>query len=70
MGRWKRLGIIVVQYANDHDPPHVHLFEDRKRLLKFNIAAWRVIEGRLTSKARQALEALRKEGVFYEKPKI
>jgi hypothetical protein len=49
MGRWKRFGIIVVSYATDHDPKHVHVFEDRKRLLKFDIDSWTIMEGKLTS---------------------
>jgi hypothetical protein len=53
-----------VLYSTDHDPKHVHVFEDRKRLLKFNIEAWTVMEGKMTSKARKALEALRKEGAI------
>ena len=36
MGRWKRHGVIVVLYSTDHDPKHVHVFEDGKRLLKFD----------------------------------
>ncbi len=70
MGRWKRAGVIVVLYSTDHDPRHVHVFEDGKRLVKFNLESWMVMEGRLTSKARRALEALRKEGVFDEKPDV
>ena len=70
MGRWKRAGVIVVLYSTDHDPRHVHVFEDGKRLVKFNLESWMVMEGTLTSKARRALEALRKEGVFDEKPKV
>ena len=70
MGRWKRAGVIVVLYSTDHDPRHVHVFEDGKRLVKFNLESWKVMEGRLTSKARRALEALRKEGVFDEKPDV
>jgi hypothetical protein len=31
MGRWKRHGVIVVLFSTDHDPKHVHVFEDRKR---------------------------------------
>ena len=46
----------------DHDPRHVHVFEDGKRVLKFNIETWTVMEGRMTPRARKALEALRKEG--------
>jgi hypothetical protein len=64
MGRWKRFGIIVVRYSSDHEPRHVHVFEDRQRLLKFDIESWTVMEGKMTSKARKALEALRREGVI------
>jgi hypothetical protein len=64
MGRWKRYGVIVVLYSTDHDPKHVHVFEDRKRLLKFDVENWRVMEGQLTAKARKALEALRQEGII------
>jgi len=51
-------------YSTDHDPKHVHVFEDRKRLLKFDVENWSVMEGKLTAKARKALEALRQEGVI------
>jgi hypothetical protein len=64
MGRWKRYGVIVVLYSTDHDPKHVHVFEDGKRLLKFNIENWTVMEGKLTAKTRKALEALRQEGII------
>ena len=70
MSRWKRIGIIVDEYAYDHDPRHVHVFEDGKRALKFNIDEWTVIEGELTSKVRKVLESLRREGVFSEKSKV
>jgi len=70
MGRWKRFGVIVVRYSTDHDPPHVHVFQDGARILKFNIENWTVMEGRMTPKARKALESLRREGVFNEKSEI
>ena len=70
MGRWKRSGVIVVSFSTDHDPRHVHVFQDGKRLLKFNLESWTVMEGRLTPNARRALETLRQEGVFDEKPKV
>lgn len=70
VGRWKRGGVIVVLFSTDHDPRHVHVFEDGKRLLKFNLESWAVMEGTLTSKSRKALEALRKEGAFDEKPNV
>jgi hypothetical protein len=68
MSRWKRYGVVIVRYLTDHDPVHVHVFQDGKRLLKFNIEDWAVMEGRLTPKARKALEKLKDEGAFNEKP--
>lgn len=62
--------MIVVLYATDHDPRHVHVFEDGKRLLKFALESWTVMEGTLTSRARKALESLRQEGVFDEKSNV
>ena len=66
MGRWKRFGVIVVLFAADHEPRHVHVFEDGRPPVKFNIESWIVIDGKLTAKARKALGALREEGVFDE----
>ncbi|MCB0407784.1 MAG: DUF4160 domain-containing protein [Bdellovibrionales bacterium] len=64
MGRWKRNGVIIVMYTYDHDPRHVHIFEDGKRMSKFDVDHWRIMEGRLSSKAKKALDALKKEGIL------
>jgi len=52
----------------DHDPQHVHV--DGVRILKFDIENWTVMEGKMTPKARRALESLRKEGMLDEKSEI
>ena len=70
MGRWRRRRVIIVLYATDHDPRHVHVFEDGKRLLKFDVESWLVMEGTLTPKARKALDEPRAEGAFDEKPEV
>ncbi len=64
MGRWKRFGVVVVRYLTDHDPPHVDVFQDGKQILKFDIRSWRVMEGKMTSNARKALEGFRREGLL------
>jgi len=64
MSRWKRYGVIVVLYSTDHAPRHVHVFEDGQRLLKFDIENWKVMEGKMTAKAKKALTALREEGIL------
>ena len=70
MVRWERFGVIVVKYSTDHDPKHVHVFQDGARILKFNVDNWTVMEGTMTPKARRALESLRREGMFNEKSEI
>ena len=62
--------MIVVRYATDHDPPHVHVFEDGKRVLKFDIESWTTMDGEITPRARKALEALRGEGAFDEESEV
>ena len=37
MPRWKRRGLLVVLHKFDHPPRHVHVFEDRQLLCKFDI---------------------------------
>jgi hypothetical protein len=66
LSRWKRCGVIVVQYAFDHDPRHVHIFEDGKRPVRFDVESWSVMDGPLTPRGRQAMETLREEGHFDE----
>jgi hypothetical protein len=70
MVRWKRFGVIVVKYSTDHDPKHVHVFQDGARILKFDVDNWTIMEGTMTPKARRALESLRREGRFNEKSEI
>lgn len=70
MVRWKRFGVMIVRYSTDHDPRHVHIFQDGARILKFDIENWRIMEGVMTPKAKKALESLREDGVFDEKSEV
>jgi hypothetical protein len=53
---------MVVMYAYDHPPTHVHVYEDNKHVLKFDVENWVALEGSVTAKARKALLQLRHEG--------
>lgn len=64
MPKWKRNGVLVVCYRYDHDPKHVHVYEDGKQILKFDIESWTVMSGILTSKAKKTLQQLKKEGLL------
>ncbi len=62
MSRWKRKGLLVYFNKYDHEPKHVHVYKNRKEILKFDIESWKKIKGRLSRKARKVLEQLRAEG--------
>ena len=64
MTRWKMGGIIVVFYPNDHRPRHVHVVEDGKRDIKFDLEHWKAMDGVLSPKAGKVLEELKSMGVF------
>ena len=62
MTKLKRGNYVFLTYVGDHDPRHVHIFEDGKFVAKFDLDGWQVMEGRLTRKLRELLTALRREG--------
>jgi hypothetical protein len=61
MGRWKLFGVRIVYFQYDHDPRYVHVYEDGKKEVRFNVESWEVMEGKLSSNARKALETLKEE---------
>jgi len=66
MTRWKRRGLMIVKFAHDHPPSHVHVFKDAKQLCRFDIVNWRLMDGKMLPGLMNTLEKLKKEGVFDE----
>lgn len=62
MSRWKINGILIIKHQFDHKPEHVHVYEDGKRVLRFDTDNWKILSGELTPKVAQALEKLKQEG--------
>lgn len=62
MTKWKRNGVMIAQHQDDHRPKHVHIFEDGKKMARFDIEKWQVLSGELTPRAKKALKILREEG--------
>jgi hypothetical protein len=56
---WKVRGFVIVQYPGDHEPLHVHVFKDRRRVGRFNLEDRTWMEGPLDA-ADQARRAIRK----------
>ena len=62
MGKIRLGGFIFVSYAGDHSPRHVHIYEDGKRAVKWDVENWLPMEGNATRKMVRVLEKLREEG--------
>ena len=64
MTTWKRGGYVIRQYANDHDPPHVHVFHDGRLVAKFDLRGRRFITITNKRHAGRIIAALRAEGLI------
>ncbi|MBU0506655.1 MAG: DUF4160 domain-containing protein [bacterium] len=62
MSRWKRKGLIIIQYKYDHRPDHVHIMKGKKEIMKFDFETWQVMSGKMTKKIKKILLELREEG--------
>jgi len=62
VGKIKRGGYVFITWVGDHDPKHVHVFRDGKEVLKWNLEAQVVIEGKVTKKISNLIAELLREG--------
>jgi len=62
MGKHRRGGFVFVTWCGDHKPRHVHIFKDKRLILKWNLEANVVMKGKLTSKLKVLIDELVREG--------
>ncbi len=62
MGKIKRGGYVFITWKGEHDPRHVHVFEDGKEILKWNLEDSVAMKGKASSKIEKLIEELVKEG--------
>lgn len=62
MGKIKRGGYIFITWRGDHDPRHVHVFENGEEILKWNLEDSVVMKGKVTAKLEKLIEELVEEG--------
>ena len=62
MAKIRRGGYVFTTWVGDHDPKHVHVFKNGKEILKWNLEAHIVIEGKATKKIKTLIAELRREG--------
>lgn len=61
MGKIKRGGYVFITWKGDHDPRHVHVFEDGREILKWNLEGSVVMKGEVSDKLRRLIEDLVRE---------
>lgn len=62
MGRFKGDGYLWVTWKGDHMPRHVHVYEGRRMVLKWDLENDRAMTGTATRRLRKLMARLRREG--------
>ena len=47
MGKAKRSGYVFLSWIGDHLPKHVHVYKNKKLVVKWDIENWKSIKGQL-----------------------
>ena len=62
MGKVRRGGYIFISWKSDHPPRHVHVYRERKLVVKWDLDNGMVMKGRMTSEILNLIRALQAEG--------
>jgi len=62
LGRIRRGGHVFVIWKGDHPPRHVHVYEDGKEVLKWNLDAGVAMRGRANRRVLRLIAELVEEG--------
>lgn len=60
----RRGNYVFLTWSGDHPPRHVHVYKDRKFLVKWNLEDWVAMEGEATRRVIRLLAELEEEGVL------
>jgi hypothetical protein len=64
MGKLRRGGFVFVSWKGDHPPSHVHVYRDRKLILKWDLDNKKAMKGSATRRIIDLIEMLQAEGVL------
>ena len=62
MGKIRRGGYVFLTWTGDHLPRHVHVYRDRKLVLKWDLENHLPIKGKPTKAIRKLIRQLSDEG--------
>ncbi|MHC4428436.1 MAG: hypothetical protein ACYS0D_07505 [Planctomycetota bacterium] len=64
MSRIRRGGHLFITWAGDHSPRHVHVFRDRRLVLKSDLERRRPMKGRAATRIVKVIDELVSEGLL------
>lgn len=64
MGKVRRGNFIFVTWKGDHSPRHVHVYRDRKLVVKWNLDDNVPMRGHATARVLELIAELEQEGVL------
>jgi len=62
MGKIRRGGFIFITWIGDHSPYHVHVYEDGRLVVKWDLENDVAMKGEATRKILKLIDELRDEG--------
>lgn len=62
MGKIRRGNYIFVTWKGDHSPRHVHVYRDRRLIVKWDLANWAAMKGEANRQILGYIEELEAEG--------
>lgn len=64
MARIRRGGFIFVSWKGDHTPRHVHVYRDRRLILKWDLESGVAMVGKASARILQLIAELEAEGLL------
>lgn len=64
MGKVRRGGYLFITWKGDHSPRHVHVYRDRRFVLKWDLEHNMPMAGKASRRVRELVNALENEGVL------
>lgn len=62
MGKAKRSGYVFLSWIGDHLPKHVHVYKNKKLVVKWDIENWKSIKGAATKTILKLIKELLEDG--------
>lgn len=64
MTKIRRGNFVFLVWVGDHSPRHVHVYRDRKFVVKWDLQNWQPMRGKATARVLKYVDELVREGLL------